>query len=252
MFDPLFDTVIFSSYGNDSCALIQWAHENNFPRVAVVYTDTKWSGDGWAERVERMEHWVRLIGFHPFRTSSKGFHQLARDKKGFPTQRYQWCSFILKIEPGMRWLAEHDASCHATCLVGVRRDEGPDRANFPYYLDRSENHGGRPMLAPFVHYTEAHRNALLARADIEPLPHRSRECLCINSNRADMKRFTPGDVARIRDIEAEIGRPMYRPHRHMGAAGIDEVLRWANSQRGGYEPPREENLGGCDTGFCPN
>lgn len=252
MFGPIFDYVIFSSYGNDSCALIQWAHEAGLQHVAVVYTDTKWAGDGWSERVDRMEKWARDLGMITFRTSSIGFRQLARDKKGFPTQRFQWCSYILKIEPGMRWLAEYDASCHATCLVGVRREESAERATFPIYLDRSENHGGRPMYAPFALYTETARNKLLERAGIEPLPHRSRECLCINSNRADMKRFTTADVERIRSIETEIGRPMYRPHRHMGATGIDEVMRWANSKRGGYEPPRDENLGGCDTGFCPS
>ena len=102
MFGPLFDYVIFSSYGNDSCALIQWAHEAELQRVAVVYTDTKWAGAGWPERVDRMECWARSYGFMTFRTSSIGFRQLARDKKGFPTQRFQWCSYILKIEPGMR------------------------------------------------------------------------------------------------------------------------------------------------------
>lgn len=244
--------VIFSSYGNDSVALIQWARLEGLRDVAVVYTDTGWSTTDWEARVDILECWVLALGFQPHRTSSIGFRQLARQKKGFPTQRYQWCSFILKIEPGQKWLAEHDPDGRAVCLVGIRQEESQERKAFPTYLARSANHGDRVMLAPLAHYTEEDRNALLRKAGVEPLPHRSRECKCINANKADLQRFTPEDVAEIRDMEAEIGRPMYRPHRHMGATGIDEVVRWAHSAHGKYvhDSLPDENMLGCDTGFC--
>lgn len=229
--------VIFVSYGNDSIALLQWAHEQELTGVAVVFTDTGWMADGWAERVERAEAWVRGLGFTPYRTSSMGFRQLARDKKGIPTQRYQWCSFFLKIEPGMRWLAEHDPDTRAVCLVGVRREESDDRAEFPAYLLNSANHGHRVMVAPFVDMTEAERDVLIRRAGFEPLPHRSRECRCINSNRNDMRRFTDADWQAIAEVEAEVGKTFFRPKRHMGAVGAAEVRKWAESERGQYRPP---------------
>ncbi|WP_244563789.1 phosphoadenosine phosphosulfate reductase family protein [Ensifer aridi] len=259
--------VIFSSYGNDSCALIQWAHENDLKGVAVVYTDTKWAASGWSERVLKMELWCRRLGFMTFRCTSIGFKDLARQKQGFPTQRYQWCSYVLKILPGQQWLAENDPERSAICLVGVRREESQDRANFPEYLINSANHGGRMMVAPFATWTEADRNGLLRRAGIEPLPHRSRECKCINSNREDLKRFTLADVSEIAAMEREIGKNMYRPARHMGARGVAEVIRWAHSERGKYVPRvpvqrlldeamddtgPDENMLGCDTGFCPS
>lgn len=246
--------VIFSSYGNDSCALIQWAREWNLEDVAVVYSDTGWATVGWEARVVEKEEWVRSLGFTPYRTTSIGFRQLARDKKGFPTQRYQWCSYVLKIEPGMRWLEEHDPNKSAICIVGARRAEArpgdteSTRATFPEYLVRSENHGGRMMLAPFACLGEEGRDAYLLRAGIEPLPHRSGECKCINSNKADMRRFSEPDILEILDAETEVGRPMYRPHRHMGATGIREVIRWAHSERGKYEPePAAET---CNSGWC--
>lgn len=260
--------VVFVSYGNDSIALVQWAHENELEGVAVVFTDTGWMADGWAERVEKGEAWVRSLGFTPYRTSSIGFRQLARDKKGFPTQKFQWCSFILKIEPGQRWLAENDPDCRAVCLVGVRRNESQDRADFPEWLIKSMNHGGRMMVAPFATFSEVERNALIQRAGWEVLPHRSRECRCINSNRNDMKRFTDNDWQAVAEIEQEVGKPMFRPKRHMGAVGAAEVRKWANSPRGNYQPPEpmpdavdledapdEEDLfgtsGKCDTfGGC--
>jgi 3'-phosphoadenosine 5'-phosphosulfate sulfotransferase (PAPS reductase)/FAD synthetase len=229
--------VIFVSYGNDSIALIQWAYENQIEGVAVVFTDTGWMADGWEERVEKGEEWVRSLGFTPYRTSSIGFRQLARDKKGFPTQRYQWCSYILKIEPGQRWLEEFDPDCRAICLVGVRREESQDRAEFPEWIIKSMNHGGRMMVAPFATYSEDARNSLIERAGWEVLPHRSRECRCINSNRKDMQRFTDSDWQAVKEIEQEVGKTMFRPQRHMGAAGADEVRKWANSGRGKYKAP---------------
>ncbi|MGQ5718829.1 phosphoadenosine phosphosulfate reductase domain-containing protein [Pseudochrobactrum asaccharolyticum] len=260
--------VIFSSYGNDSIALIKWASEQQLDGVAVVFTDTQWMSDGWPERVEKAEAWVRSLGFTPYRTTSIGFRQLARDKKGFPTQRYQWCSYVLKIQPGMRWLAEHDPEARAVCLVGVRREESQDRKNFPAYLVKSENHGGRTMIAPFADLTEAERNLLIEKADWQVLPHRSRECRCINSNRNDMKNFTESDWQEIAAIEAEVGKNMFRPQRHMGATGALEVKKWALSPRGKYvapekmddaveleDAPEEEDFlgvrGSCDTfGEC--
>lgn len=41
--------VISVSYGNDSLAMIQWAHENGLDDVIVVYIDTGWSGESWRE-----------------------------------------------------------------------------------------------------------------------------------------------------------------------------------------------------------
>lgn len=229
--------VIFVSYGNDSIALIQWAHENDLDGVACVFTDTGWMADGWAERVERCEAWVRTLGFVPHRAKSMGFRKLAHEKSGFPTQQLQWCSYILKILPGMSWLEQHDPDARAVCLIGVRREESQDRANFPEYLAKSANHGGRMMLAPLVTWTAAQRDELIRRAGFEVREHRSRECRCINSNRADMREFTDADWQAIKDLETEVGQTMYRPHRHMGAKGADEVRKWANSERGKYEPP---------------
>lgn len=253
--------IVFSSYGNDSVAVLQWAHEEGLDGVTAVYSDTGWAADGWNERVERMEAWAQSLGFRTDRTTSIGFKDLARKKKGFPSQRYQWCSYILKIEPGMRWLEENDPERRAACLVGVRREESQDRAKFPAYLANSANHGGRVMLAPMAEMTEEDRNGFLARAGVEPLPHRSRECKCINSNRQDLRAYTEADIADIRRIEREVGKPMFRPAKRMGARGIDEVMKWANSERGKYRPPAgappeepddlpEEDMLGCNTGYC--
>lgn len=244
--------VIFCSYGNDSVAMIQWAHEQKLEGVHVVYTDTGWAAEFWKERVDRLEVWVRSLGFHAHRTKSMGFRQLAFEKKGFPTQRYQWCSYKLKIEPGERWLAENDPERRAVCLVGVRRDEGSDRAEFPRYLLASNSHGGRVMIAPMADWDMETRDVLIRRAGVEPLPHRSMECSpCINSNRRDLAALTEEDIVKAEGLENDVNeefgltrngkrRTLFRPHRHMGAKGVREVIRWAHSKRGEFQPEDTE------------
>lgn len=241
--------VIFSSYGNDSVAMIQWAHEQGLENVVVVYSDTGWAANWWAARVLKMEAWVRSLGFRTSRTTSLGFRELALKKKGFPTQMYQWCSYILKIEPGERWLTENDPELRATCLVGVRREESQDRAAFPAYLLRSNSHGGRVMVAPMVDWTEETRDVFIRRAGVEPLPHRSMECSpCVNSNKKDIVALQEDDVVKAETLELEMHetlgltpkgkrRTLFRPHRHMGAVGVREVVKWAHSARGKYVPP---------------
>jgi len=271
--------VIFCSYGNDSVAMIQWAHEQALENVHVVYTDTGWAAKFWEARVDRLEAWVRSIGFHAHRTSSMGFRQLAFDKKGFPTQRYQWCSYKLKIEPGERWLAENDPERRAVCLVGVRRDEGQDRAEFPRFMLKSGSHGDRVMVAPMADWNQETRDVFIRRAGVEPLPHRSMECSpCINSNKRDLSTLTEDDIVKAEALENEVNeefgltrngkmRTLFRPHRHMGAKGVREVVRWAHSKHGQFisadgtvgkqvDPDMEkwddEDIGssGCQAGWC--
>lgn len=252
--------VAFASYGNDSIALLQWAAENNLKNVTALFSDTGWAATLWGERIEQAEKWVRGLGFQTARTSSMGLEQLVRSKKGWPRQGMQFCTFSLKIEPAMRWLDENDPDKEAICMVGVRREESQARRAFPRVTEESPNHGGRELWAPLVSHTTADRDALLARAGFEPLPHRSMECFpCINSNRSDLRLLAqdPARIAQIAAIEHDMGhtangkpRTMFRPYRHMGAVGIQEVVRWAVADHGKFAV--EEEGGGCDSGYCGN
>ena len=66
------DYVIKASYGNDSCALIQWCHENGVRNATALYNDTGWAAPGWNDRVTILENWVRSLGFETERTQSVG------------------------------------------------------------------------------------------------------------------------------------------------------------------------------------
>ena len=245
----------FASYGNDSIALIEWLREHRASaNVTTVYSDTKWAAPWWQDRVDRAEAWVRSIGFKTARIESEGFAPLAIRKKGFPRNGMQFCTSELKIAPAMRWLDVHDPEKEAVCAVGVRREESRSRSSWPEWVEESDKHGGRSLWAPLVTYTRERRDELVVRAGFDVLPHRSMECFpCINSNRADLRLLDEARVAEIEALEHSMGvssegkpRTLFRPYRHQGAVGVREVLRWAHSDRGGYEPPGS----GCDSGFC--
>ena len=60
---PDIENVIFSSYGNDSIALIWWAYQKGLKGVIVAHSDTGWSADWWAARVAKATAWTESLGF---------------------------------------------------------------------------------------------------------------------------------------------------------------------------------------------
>lgn len=251
--------VIFASYGNDSIALINLCGKHlQGADVTVVYSDTGWAAPWWMrERVESGEAFARSLGFKTARTESVGLEKLVRQKKGWPRQGMQFCTHTLKIEPAMHWLNENDPGRRAICLDGVRRVESQKRANYPEFTTFSPNHGNRSLWSPMIDFTDDDRDYEILESGFEILPHRSMECFpCINSNRDDLRLLSqhPDRIIQVKQIEDDMGytskgkpRVMFRPYRHMGATGINEVVRWALSNKGEYEPPVEDN---CDSGWC--
>jgi 3'-phosphoadenosine 5'-phosphosulfate sulfotransferase (PAPS reductase)/FAD synthetase len=242
--------VISSSYGNDSVALIQWAHEKGLKNVTVAYCDTGWSSPSWhTMRVLKGEDMALLYGFKSHRCVSMGMAALVRERKGWPGNGMQFCTTHLKMVPFLQWLDEVDPERKAMVLIGKRRAESERRKDTPEFLEASEVHGERKVWHPLYEHTDFERNVLLRRAGWEPLPHRSLECNpCVNANRSDFLRLTPGEVERVNDLEAEIGKPMFRPKR-FNAMGIHSVIQWAKHGRDrgsiGEEEAECASLFGC-------
>lgn len=261
----MYDYVIKASYGNDSIALIQWMHENPIgactltkPKIAVLYNDTGWASDEWPARVERGEILARLYGFYPHKTTSTGLESLVRKKKSWPRQGIQFCTAELKMVPTEAWLSEHDPQSQSIVVIGVRREESKNRANYPEW---SEGLDGRKVWAPLATVEEVERDQLISRAVwFDILPHRSMECFpCINSNRSDIIELSknPARIAKINDIEISMGftsnnkpRTMFRPYRYMGATGINEIVRWAKAGHGKFELDDGNDSSGCEAGWC--
>lgn len=239
------------SYGNDSMAMIQWAYEKGLSDVAVVYCDTGWASPGWIQRVELGEAKAKEYGFATVRTKSIGMAELVRIKKGFPGSGQQFCTAHLKGLPFLEWIDEADPNREAMVLVGKRREESEKRKDTPEFIYNSEFHGDRTLWHPLYLHSEVERDALLERSGIEKLPHRSKECSpCVNANRADFLRLTPGEIERVSGLEVEISKPMFRAKR-FGALGIHGVMVWAKEGRSRPQFDEEEaacaGLFGCGT-----
>lgn len=246
--------IIFTSGGNDSIALTQWAHEQGLKDVVVGYSNTGWAADFWAARIQKVRAWVNGLGYQFVEIGSEGMLALVDRKKAWPANSPKFCTYELKILPAKRWMDSVDPDAEAICLVGVRREESPARANWPEHEADSENHGGRDLWAPLVRHTEAMRNALLERAGWEVLPYRSKECFpCVNANRDDLRMLSeyPERMQLIADKEAAMGpkRSMFRPHRFHNAVGIEEVVRWAKYSPGQYVAGQADLLD-CGSGMC--
>ena len=226
--------VISTSYGNDSKALIQHSYETGLDDVICVYIDTGWAADSWQDEIERGEALAERCGFKFKRINPEvQFEELMLMKKGFPNQRFQWCTALLKGIPFLNYMDEIDPGCKSIVLVGKRREESRDRANTPEFVDNSEYHGGRTLWHPLYLHTEKMRDGLLKRAGMKKLSHRSHECHpCVNANRDDFKLMNNRDIEKVNELELKVGKNMFRPARHNGAKGIVNVVEWA--KRGKY------------------
>lgn len=242
--------VISSSYGNDSIALIQWAHEHQIKDVTCVYINTGWASDEWPERVKKGNDLAKKYGFNTLEIKPKiQFSELMRMKKGFPNQRYQWCSGLLKGLPFLDWIDEIDKDQKAVVLIGKRRSESKERSNTPEFIESSDYHGGRKLWHPLFKHTDEQRDELIKRAGFEVLTHRSHECHpCVNANRDDFKLMNHKDIDRVNRLELEVGKTMFRPARHNGAVGIVNVVEWA--KRGKYIDGQDDLFDmGCGSPF---
>lgn len=233
--------VISASYGNDSMAVIQQAHERGLQNVTVAYCDTGWAAPGWEKRVAEGESLAARHGFAFVQISSMGMNALVKMKGGFPAHGMQFCTMWLKGIPFLEWIDGIDPDARAIVLIGKRRDESPDRADTPEWVDSSAYHGGRKVWHPLAYVTEVERNELLARAGVKVLEHRSDECSpCVNANRFDLRRLGKFQRDRLSALETEVGQPMFRAEKHAGAQGIEQVVKWANYSPGKYKKGQDD------------
>lgn len=259
--------VVFSSFGNDSVALIRWLYELGFKNVIVVYSNTGWGSPEWPDRVKAGFELCRNYNFKFVEIPSIGMKEMVRLKKGFPPNGpMQFCTEELKIFPAMIWLQAYDPDKKCVCVNGVRREESQNRKDYPILLKNSPDHQYRRRYAPLAEYDEAMRNDLIKKTPLPILPHKSHECWpCIpNANRRDILALPEWRLAELETFEKSMGftskgkpRTIFRPKRHMGAVGIRDVVRWAKKEKFKPDPDYDPNKidpfdgdDGCITGWC--
>lgn len=221
--------ILRSNYSNNSMALIQWAHEQQLENVTAIYIDTGWAGAGWSNHVTLCEALVRAKGFKTIQIKApKPFAELMLMKQGFPSRRYQWCSLHLKGIPFLTWVDRYDPEGSATVLLPRRNADQNSASPAHEFIDCCEFHGNRKVWQPLCDSSDEARDQLLRRAGVTPLPHPSLECApCINSSVAMLQRLTPEEIERTEELEEDLEAPLFNPHDCNGAAGIIEVVKWA-------------------------
>ncbi len=201
--------IIISSYSRNSLALIQWAAERSLEQVTVCYVDTGWSAEGWPEFVSRAEAFVRDKGFEVCHLVSRvTFADLMDIKRGFPSQKHQWCSLHLKGITLLQWLDERDPECQATLLMGNRNPEQLSERPIPEFVASSEYLGGRRLWYPLFDLDDRERDVLLSRTGLTPPPVTG--CApCINASNAELSRLSEAEIHRAEELEEELGVSMF-------------------------------------------
>ena len=253
-----YDNIIKCSGGNDSVALIQWAHEHGLKNVIVMHNDTGWSREDCPARIESIvKPLAKRYGFAWQTLESVGMERCVKGHSGWPSNFHQFCTVELKLEPYKAWLRQNWPKVNeAIAYVGVRRCESAKRANWPEYKESSYYDLGLPLHSPLVLHTDEMRNDLLARAGVAVLSHRSRECCpCVNSNKSDLLALSERDIAKVERIEKVLGyskngklRSMFRAKKHQGAWGIRNIIKWAKGEEFVNDELDIPLL--CDAGLC--
>lgn len=263
--------VVSLSGGKDSVALWLWARRTGLDPVAI-YCDTLWEWSGHATFLDLLE---ARIG--PIRrvVSPMSFADQTRKRKTFPSRVRKWCTEELKLKPFAAELdrLREETGDEVTVLLGIRREESaaradPERTREREWSDFYDCEVWRPILewtlADVV--AEHHRAAI----PLHPLYHQGAErvgCFpCVNASKAELAlvgRLAPERIDEIRALELEMGTTMYTRDRRtekrkagddgpsVVPIGIDEVLRWANTDRGGKQVSLVPMPTGCARwGIC--
>jgi len=203
--------VISGNFGNQTIAVMQWTFEQGLQNVTVVSIDTGWADEHWQQRVDQAELFAKRCGFETARLKSKlTFAELMRDRKHFPSTKFQWCAGFLKGLTLLDWLEEVDPSCEAVIIMGKRRGGSRADLNLAEYIEESPHHGDRKVWHPLFDLTDQSFVQLIQNAGFELLNHRSMECdPCVNNISSDFANISDKALKKTKRLEKELGKTMF-------------------------------------------
>lgn len=242
--------IVSLSGGKDSVAMWLWAKRKHLNPVAV-YVDTGWEWEGHAAHLDLLE--ARIGKIHRIEPGEM-FADATIRKGTFPSRVRKWCTEDLKLQPFRYFLDNYEMWSEPVVMVGVRREESASRAVMQEreWSDFYDCEMWRPILDWTVEQViDEHKRAAIP---MHPLYHHGAErvgCFpCVNASKAELEvvgRIQPGRIDEIRTIEAEIGQTMFTRDRRtekkklgddgpsVVPIGIDEVMAWAKTGRGGKQ-----------------
>lgn len=263
------------SGGKDSTALILALREAEIP-ARFVFADTGWEADGTYDYLDYLRSTlgivIDVVGV------DGGMEGEVKRQARFAGRRQRWCTRVLKIEP-LR--AYHDAAIErdgieTVSAIGIRAAESDARANDVEWVDEpergpdGEKAWGGYVWRPLVRWSVRdvlgihNRHGVL----VNPLYQEGHDrvgCFPCQYWGKEQIRLLPANViAKIRRLEAEVtairhDRNVEEPGRYKdegaqffqtqtkGFVGIDAVVAWARTDRGGKQLPllAPAPRGGC-------
>lgn len=234
---PVSDVILLNSDAGGwesplTIGFIDWYSQNVHPITPVrALISDMWATPGYAEKK----------GYDG--SAELTYQDMCKIKGRAPSRTAQFCTEILKLVPQRRWIAENMKNEYFERYAGVRRDESNKRKDrtarnwddyFDCYLNLPIFDWTKQMSFDYVKAHGEQINPLYTlgfnRVGCAP---------CVNSGKDDIlawnQRF-PDQIEKIRVLEREMDRTFFPPMvPGMEMNFIDDVLRWAETSRGGRQ-----------------
>lgn len=205
--------IVLGNFGNHCHAALQFLLEARLAPVQLIAVDTGWAAHGWMGHVDHCQALWHQRGIIVHRPQAKaGFPELVRDRRQFPSEKFQWCAGFLKGLAINAILDEIDPFGQATLVSGKRRLDSRRFITLAEYEDNQELFGFRRLWQPLYLHDDAAFKALISRSGVAWQTQPSQECSpCIHDPRRGQG-LAPSDLARLQALEAEIGSDMFAQH----------------------------------------
>jgi hypothetical protein len=216
--------VIITNFGDDSIALIQWAHELHLEDVRVLSVSTGWEADSWQARIQIGHQWITSLGFtHEHLKPQATFSENVLARKRFPSKKFHWCPSFLKGLAILDCLEKYDEEYEATILLANRSDMVKNNI-IEEFIEEHEHYDDRRVWMPLHNTCRKQRDQLIQKTPFQPLNHRSLECQpCIYNTIKDFQQLSDNDCQRVVKLEEKIGAPMFFPEDYEGAKSVSEI-----------------------------
>lgn len=172
--------ILIGNFSDYTLALLAFAQQKQLKNLYVISIDTGWGADAWQARVDLIERWVKAQHFEWVRLKPENdFTALIRERREFPSVRFQWCASLLKGLPILNWLDKHDPKAEATLLLP--KTPLIDQACKTEWIESYEPMGDRRLWFPLYPFSEKEINALAISTGMGLWQHPSLECApCIH------------------------------------------------------------------------
>lgn len=203
--------IIIGNFGNHSLAVMQALIEKGLRDIHFLYVETGWAASSWPVRVAACSEYARRQGVVTHILSAQAtFAQMVRDRKQFPSRKFQWCAAFLKGLAILHHLDDHDPACEALIVSGKRRQDSRRYANLQEFEQQDDWYQGRTIWYPLWQTGNEEWTALINRTGFPLLLHQSLECSpCIHTNPAELNSLDSLAVQRLDELEQHIRQTMF-------------------------------------------